>query len=97
MRLPTGFAEVPCARCGTFTKGLQFGELCPDCFRRRSMRANRLARLISLFAAAAFGAWVSIRMPPTPNARVWAMVGVVLTYLIMRRVVKKVAMELLRD
>ena len=97
MRLPAGFAEVPCARCGTFTAGLQFGELCPDCLVRRTARANRLARLISLAATALFAAYVSYRIPPTPNARIWALVGVVLVFLIVRRVVKRVAMDVLHD
>jgi hypothetical protein len=97
MRLPAGFAEVPCARCGTFTPGLQFGELCPDCFKRRSTRANRLSRLISLAATALFAAYVSFRIPPTPKARMWAVISVVLVFLIVRRVVKRVAMDALRD
>jgi hypothetical protein len=97
MRLPTGFAEVPCARCGTFTKGLQFGELCPDSLRIRSARASRIARLISLAVTALSAAYVAQRLPPTPTARLWAAAGVVLLYLVSRRVVRKVAMQLLRD
>lgn len=97
MRLPVGFAEVPCARCGKFTPGLQFGELCRDCLRRRMARANRIARLISLLVTALAAVYVSLRIPPTPTARTWAAIAVVAIYLIVRRVAKKVAMEHLRD
>ena len=97
MRLPAGFAEVPCARCGTFTRGLQFGELCADCLRQRTARANRLARLISLAATALFAVYVAQRISPTPSARLWAAAGAVLVYLSVRRIVKLVAMQALRD
>jgi sensor domain CHASE-containing protein len=42
-------------------------------------------------------AYVAQRLPPTPTARLWAAAGVVLLYLVSRRVVRKVAMQLLRD
>ncbi len=97
MRLPAGFAEVPCARCGTFTKGLQFGDLCADCHRLRAARASRLARRISLAVTALSAAYVALRLPPTPTARLWAAAGVVLLYLVSRRLARKVAMQLLPD
>jgi lipopolysaccharide export LptBFGC system permease protein LptF len=97
MRLPSGFAEVPCARCGRFVEGLAFGELCRDCKAARARRANRIARLISLPVTALAAAYVSFRLPPTPNARIWAAVAVVVIFLIVRRIVKKVAMDLLPD
>ena len=93
MRLPSGFAEVPCARCGTFTAGLAFGELCRDCLQVTTGRANRVARLISLAVTALAAAYVSLRIPATPTARTWAAVCVVAVYLIVRRVAKKVALE----
>jgi hypothetical protein len=97
MRLPSGFAEVPCARCGSFVKGLQFGELCADCLRIRTARASRIGRLISLAVTALCAAYVAQRLPPTPTARLWAAAGAVLLYLVVRRVATKVAMQLLRD
>lgn len=97
MRLPSGFAEVPCARCGAFTPGLAFGDLCPACHKVTTARANRVARLISLAVTALCAAYVAQRLPPTPTARLWAAAGAVLLYLVMRRVVRKVAMQLLRD
>ena len=93
MRLPSGFAEVPCARCGTFTPGLAFGELCRDCVKVTTARANRVARLISLAVTALAAAYVSLRIPTTPNARIWAAICVVAVYLIVRRVAKKVALH----
>jgi hypothetical protein len=97
MRLPSGFAEVPCARCGTFTKGLAFGEFCADCTKIRNRRANRVARLISLAVTAVLAAYVSFRMPPTPTARIWNAVAVVVIFLLVRHIAKRVALEMLRD
>lgn len=97
MQLPTGFAEVPCARCGTFTPGLRFGDYCADCTRFRVRRANRVARFISLAVTALAAAYVALRIPPTPSARLWAAIGVVILYLVARRIAKKVALQHLRD
>lgn len=93
MRLPAGFAEVPCARCGTFTKGLQFGELCPDCLGRQRARANRLARLISLAVTVLFALYVTQRVSLTSTARLWAAAGAVLVYFSVRRIVKQIVMQ----
>lgn len=90
MRLPAGFAEVPCARCGTFTKGLQFGELCPDCLARQRARANRMARLISLAVTVLFAVYVTQRLTLTPTSRLWAAAGAVLVYFSVRRIVRQI-------
>ncbi|HEX6088674.1 MAG TPA: hypothetical protein VFZ13_00805 [Gemmatimonadales bacterium] len=55
-----------------------------------------MARLISLAVTALAAAYVSLRIPPTPTARMWAAICVVVVYLIVRRVAKKVALEHLR-
>lgn len=97
MRLPSGFAEVPCARCGTFTRGIAFGELCPTCRQAVAQRANRIARLISLLVTAALAAYVSWRIPRTPVARIWAAIAVVIIYLLLRRITGRIALEALRN
>ena len=95
MRSPSGWAEVPCARCGERVEGLNWGELCPDCLRARKRRANRVSSLISLAGTALAAAYVSFRLPAIPNARIYAVVLVVAVYIILRRIATRVAMEFL--
>jgi hypothetical protein len=96
MRLPSAWApEVPCARCGTRVPGLTWGELCPDCRAARARRANRLARRISLPATALVGLYAALRLPPTPAARLYGILAVVITYIAVHRIVQRVALELL--
>ena len=96
MRLPAGFAEVPCAGCGTFTKGLAFGEYCEACRRRRERRARSIARRISLLVTALAGIYVAMRLPPTPIARLWTAIGVAITYLVVRRIAHKALLQHLK-
>lgn len=96
MRSPHGWLpEVPCAQCGTRVRGLGWGELCPDCRAARQRRANRLAGRISLAATALMAVYVAFRVPPEPLARVYAAIAVVATYIIVRRIASRLAMELL--
>ena len=87
--------EVPCAQCGTTVAGLPWGELCPDCRAARLRRASRLSSRISLPATLLVGLYVVYKMPPAPLARVYGVIAVVATYIILRRVVTRLAMELL--
>jgi len=93
MRSPSGWPEVPCARCGTRVAGLGWGELCRDCLTERTRRANRLASRISLPATLLVGLYVIIRMPPIPLARIYGVIAVLVTYIVVRKVVQRVAME----
>jgi hypothetical protein len=97
MRLPAGFAEVPCARCGTFVKGIQFGELCPDCRRQRALRASRYARLISLAVTAGIAFYTVSRAPLTRTGRLWLAVGAIVIYFVTRKVAYGVLMRHLPD
>ncbi len=97
MQLPSGFAEVPCARCGTFVKGIGFGELCPDCQRRRSLRASRYARLISLVVTAGVALYTATRAPLSPAGRLWLAAGVIIIYFVTRKVAYGVLMRHLPD
>jgi len=54
MPSPAGWAEVPCARCGARTAGIDFGERCPACAGDRDRRARKLAHRISLAGAVLF-------------------------------------------
>ena len=95
MRLPSGLPEVPCARCGRRLSGLPWGDLCPDCQAERRRRASRLAHRISLAATALMAAYVAFRLPGDPTSRLYGAVAVLATYIIVRRVASRVAMEFL--
>jgi hypothetical protein len=89
----SGLPEVPCAKCGRRIAGLRWGDLCPECFAEREGRASRLGRRISLAAALLMAAYVALRMPAEPMARLYAAIAVLATYIIVRRIATRVAME----
>jgi hypothetical protein len=91
-----GLPEVPCARCGRRVRGLPWGELCPDCLAERKRRANRLASRISLAATLLMAAYVALRVPGAPMARLYGGIAVLATYIIVRRIATLVAMEYLK-
>ncbi len=88
-----GLPEVPCARCGERIAGLPWGELCPACRAQRLRRASRLANRISLAATVLMGLYVAFRMPPDPTARLYGAIAVLATYIIVRRIASRVALE----
>ena len=92
----SGLPEVPCAKCGRRISGLPWGELCPECLADRKRRAGRLAGRISLAATALMAAYVVLRVPADPMARLYAAIAVLATYIITRRIVTRVAMEYLK-
>ena len=91
-----GLPEVPCARCERRVIGLAWGDLCPQCLAERSRRASRIANRISLAATLLMGLYVAFSMPPDPLARIYGAVAVLATYIIVRRVASRVAMETLK-
>jgi hypothetical protein len=72
---------------------LPWGELCPACRAQRQRRASRLATRISLAATLLMGLYVAFRMPPDPMARLYGAIAVLATYIIVRRIAARVAME----
>jgi hypothetical protein len=92
----SGLPEVPCAKCGRRLEGLPWGELCPDCLAERKGRASRLASRISLAATVLMAAYVALRVPADPTARLYAGVALLATYIIVRRIATRVAMEYLK-
>jgi hypothetical protein len=93
---PSGLPDVPCAKCGRRLPGLPWGELCPECRAEREARASRLGRRISLAATVLMAAYVALRVPADPTARLYAGIAALATYIIVRRIVTRVAMEYLR-
>ncbi|HEX7337868.1 MAG TPA: hypothetical protein VF252_11745 [Gemmatimonadales bacterium] len=96
MLSPSGLPEVPCARCGRRLSGLAWGDLCPQCRAEKEARASRLGRRISLAATVLMAAYVAFRMPADPMARTYAAIAVLATYIIVRRIATRVAMEYLK-
>jgi hypothetical protein len=98
MPSPSGWPpEVPCARCGARVAGLAWGDRCPDCRAERLRRADRLASRLSLVATFLVGCYVVLRVPPLPLARVYGAISVLVTYIVVRKIVQRVAFELLGD
>lgn len=96
MLSPGGWApEAPCARCERRVRGLAWGELCRDCKAERSRRAARVARRSALSATLAIGLYVALVTPPVPLVRVYGIIAILATYLLVRQIVHRVAMELL--
>jgi hypothetical protein len=95
MLSPSGWPEVPCFRCHTRVAGLSWGDLCRNCLAERRERAKRLSLRISLPATLLVALYVMLRMPPDPMARLYGAIAVLATYIILRRIVTRVAMELL--
>jgi hypothetical protein len=94
--LLSGLPEVPCVRCQRRVRGLGWGELCPDCRAERKRRASRLASRISLAATVLMAAYVALRVPAAPMARLYGAIAVLATYIIVRRIATLVAMEYLK-
>ena len=92
----SGLPEVPCAKCGRRIEGLPWGQLCPDCLAERKRRASRLAGRISLAATVLMAAYVALRVPVDPMARLYSAIAVLATYIIVRRIATRVAMEYLK-
>jgi hypothetical protein len=91
----SGLPEVPCAKCERRIRGLSWGELCPECLAERRRRANRLANRISLAATVLMAAYVAIRVSAAPTARLYGAIATLATYIIVRRIATRVAMEYL--
>jgi hypothetical protein len=95
MRSPSGWPEVPCARCGTRVPGLAWGERCAACQGELSRRASRLARRISFPTTLLVALYVTYRLPPLDLARFYGVLAVLVTYIVVHKVVHRVALEVL--
>jgi hypothetical protein len=75
--------------------GLAWGESCRECKAERTRRAAGVARRVALAATFAVGLYVALVTPPVPLVRVYGVVAILATYLLVRQIVLRVAMELL--
>ncbi len=96
MPSPAGWAEVPCARCGERVRGLGWGELCPACRAALGRRASRLAGRVALAATLLAALYVALRLPADPMARYYGALAVVVTYVLVRRIAARIALEVLK-
>jgi hypothetical protein len=55
-----------------------------------------VAARISLAATLLMGLYVALTMPPDPMARIYGAVAVLATYIIVRRIASRVAMETMK-
>ena len=96
MPSPAGWAEVPCAKCGARTPGIDFGEYCPSCAAERDGRAKRLAMMVSAGATLLVALYVVFFVPRYGLAQAYGWIAVVATLMIVRRVGFRVAREFLK-
>ena len=92
MPLLSGLPEPPCARCGRHAR-IEWGELCPICQNERMDRAIKLSRWVAIVAALGTGLYSILRIPPAQ--RYYGAFAVVAVYIIMRRIVTRLALEFL--
>ena len=95
MPSPAGWREVPCVECGAFVEGIDFVERCPQCRKRRVARAARIARWFALAATLLLVFWVRTRGPATSFMRWTVIAAIPLTYVLVRTIVHRIAMEVL--
>ena len=97
MPSPDGFLEVPCARCGRKGSKIQWGDVCPVCREEKRRKASRIGRMAAVPSTLAVGLWVLLRVPEdVPLARIYGMVAVVATYILVRRIVSRVAQDFVK-
>ncbi len=77
--------------------GLAWGDRCADCTRERRGRARRLARRIALVAALAAAILLGWGAPLTDASRIYIGIGTVGTFLLVRLIAMRLAMEYLPD
>lgn len=87
--------EVPCIECGRRLAGLPWGERCADCRAARERRASKIASRISLAAAVPMAGYLVWRLPQGTSGRIYAAALVLAVYLIVRRIVARVAFDAL--
>ncbi len=91
-----GSAEVPCARCGKRVPRIAWGDLCPACRWEREARAKKISSRAALAATLLMGLYVMLRVPADPTARLISVLAVLATYVIVRRIAGRLAMEFMK-
>lgn len=96
MQLSGGSADAPCLTCGKRVFGLRWGTDCPECYAKRATRANRLAGRVALVLTALMAVYVWLRVPAGSGlGRLYGVIAVLATYVLVRRITSRIAMEFL--
>jgi hypothetical protein len=82
-------------QCDRREVGLAWGDYCSVCREERSRRANRLAQRVGIAGAGLLAAWLIWRTPNQLLPRIFAAASVLLLYVVLRRLVSRVAMDLM--
>lgn len=85
--------DVPCVRCGRRNPANRWGELCVLCRGEVEERGKKLARRVAPVAAILCAAWVYLAVPPNTLPRFYGGVAVLVTWLVTRRIVTRVAAD----
>jgi hypothetical protein len=96
VRSPGGLPEVPCAKCGRRVPRIAWGDLCPECRWEREGRARKISSRAALAATILMGVYVMLRVPADSTARLISVVAVLATYVIVRRIAGRLAMEFMK-
>jgi hypothetical protein len=91
-----GLPEVPCAKCGRRVPRITWGDLCPECRWEREGRARKISSRAALAATILMGVYVMLRVPADSTARLISVVAVLATYVIVRRIAGRLAMEFMK-
>ncbi len=95
MPSPAGWAEVPCVECGTHVRGIDFGERCRECRKRREQRAAVVARRAALLAVAGYAVWLVSTPATSMKGRGLVIGGAVVTFLLVHLIAGRLARGLL--
>ncbi len=95
MPSPAGWREVPCVECGRFVEGIGFGDRCPECLARRTVLARRIAWKSAVAAIVVVAGWNLWHLPPSTMGRWYAALAVPITFLLVRLIAHRIAMEML--
>lgn len=85
-----------CAGCGQETEGIPVGGYCSQCKRRRELKATRYGQWIAILTTLPLAAYVAWTLPPLAHLRIVMLAGVLLWYLAVRRIAKRVILQWIR-
>jgi hypothetical protein len=72
------------------------GGYCPACARRRDRTATRYGQWVAILTTLPLAAYVAWTLPPVKHLRIVMLVGVLLWYLAVRRIAKRVIIQWMR-
>ncbi len=84
-----------CPRCHKEVE-LPLGELCADCRAHITARARKISRIVALGTTLPFALYVYVRLPQDQTLRLVGVSTVVVWYIIVGLVTKRVLMEVLK-